>query len=316
MLINDQEQFLKAQFDNKAEIDGVVQKYSEQLFGSSSIYLPKTKITTSGGRGTIPDAFVIDVQSEEWFLVEAERAVHGTWEHIAPQISKQLVAVATLETRELLLQIALNLIASNKTLKDIFQDLGVGELEIPGKLQKILRKPPTIAIPIDRIPRDLTEWVQTLKNNTKIWVIEKYVSTTNPNRVLYSFPDENLPTLTTTSTQGAGLSSVRATGSQPFQEVMDSGLLSDGQILLMEYGPRGSEKRTFQGIVRKEGIEVDGNVYSPSYAAVHCIQQAGSKRKTANGWIMWKTQSGEFLTDLYGKLDSREEGSPATNDAT
>jgi hypothetical protein len=316
MLINDQEQFLKAQFDNEAEIDGIVQKYSEQLFGSSSIYLPKTKITTSGGRGTIPDAFVIDVQSEEWFLVEAERAVHGTWEHIAPQISKQLAAVSTLETRELLLQIALNLIASNRVLRDIFQDLGIGELEIHGKLQKILRKPPTIAIPIDRIPKDLTEWVQTLKNNTKIWVIEKYVSTTNPNRVLYSFPDENLPTLTTISNQGADLSSVRATGSQPFQEVLDAGLLSEGQVLLMDYGPRGSDRRTFQGIVRKEGIEVEGKVYSPSYAAVRCIQQAGSSRTTANGWIMWKTQDGEYLTDLYEKLDGNEDESTISSDAT
>jgi hypothetical protein len=316
VLINDQEQFIKAQFDNEAEIDGVVQRYAEQLFGSSSIYLPKTKITTSGGRGTIPDAFVIDIQSEEWYVVEAERAVHGTWEHIAPQISKQLAAVASIETRDLLLQIALNLIGANKALRDIFQDLGIGELEIHGKLQRILRKPPTIAIPIDRIPKDLTDWVQTLKNNTKIWVIEKYVSINNPNRVLYSLPDENLPTLTTISTQGTSLSSVRATGSQPFQEVLDAGLLSEGQILFMDYGPRGAERRTFQGIVRKEGIEVDGTVYSPSYAAVHCIQQLGSNRKTANGWIMWKTQSGELLNDLYGQLDGIEEKTFVDEDAT
>src|SRR5262249_48592049 len=113
MLINDQEIFIKAQFDNEAEIDLVVQKYAEQLFGSSSIYLPKTRISTSGGRGTIPDAIVIDVQAEEWFIVEAERAAHGTWEHIAPQISKQLAATSTPETKELILQVALNLIAAN-----------------------------------------------------------------------------------------------------------------------------------------------------------------------------------------------------------
>jgi hypothetical protein len=69
-------------------------------------------------------------------------------------------------------------------------------------------------------------------------------------------------------------------------------------------------------IVRKEGIEVEGKVYSPSYAAVRCIQQAGSSRTTANGWIMWKTQDGEYLTDLYEKLDGNEDESTISSDAT
>src|SRR5262245_3539539 len=159
MLINDDEQFIRAQFDNEAEIDLVVQRYAEQLFGSSCIYLPKTKISTSGGRGTIPDAIVIDVQSEEWFVVEAELASHGTWEHIAPQISRQLAATSFPETKELILRVALSLIGTNSALRDIFQDIGVEEIDIHGKVLRILRNQPTIAIPIDRIPKDLTDWV-------------------------------------------------------------------------------------------------------------------------------------------------------------
>jgi hypothetical protein len=92
MLINDSQQLVKTSFDGEAEIESVVQKYAEQLFGSSIIYLPQTRISTLGGKNTIPDAIVIDIQSEEWFIVEAERAVHGTWEHIAPQVSRQLAS--------------------------------------------------------------------------------------------------------------------------------------------------------------------------------------------------------------------------------
>ena len=303
MLINDCEQYIKAPFENEAEIDLVVQKYSELLFGSTSIYLPQTRITTAGGRGTIPDAIVIDVQSEEWYVVEAERATHGTWEHIAPQISKQLAAVGWPDTRELILKLALELIRTKPTLAEIFEEIGIDKLQVHGKLQSILSKLPTIAIPIDRVPKDLTEWVQTLKNNTKIWVIEKYISTTDPPRVLYSIPDENLPTIATTATSGGLLSTIRTTGSQPYQELLDAGLISDGQILFLEYGPRGGQRKTYPGTVRKEGIEVDGAVYAPSPAAVRCIQKAGSQRKTANGWIMWKTQAGEYLNNLYAKLN-------------
>jgi hypothetical protein len=70
--------------------------------------------------------------------------------------------------------------------------------------------------------------------------------------------------------------------------------------------PRGSERRTFEGILRLDGIEVDGKVFSPSYAAVHCIQKAGSSRKTANGWVMWRTESGELLVDLYNRIRRME----------
>jgi hypothetical protein len=123
MLINDSQQFVKTTFDNEAEIERVVQKYAEQLFGSSIIYLPQTRISTLGGKNTVPDAIVIDVQAEEWFVVEAERAIHGTWEHIAPQVSRQLAAVSSARTRELILQIALKLVAQSRTLRELFLDL-------------------------------------------------------------------------------------------------------------------------------------------------------------------------------------------------
>src|SRR5215203_2008798 len=117
MLINDSQQFIKTHFDNEAEIESVVQKYAERLFGSSIIYLPQAKISTLGGKTTVPDAIVIDVESEEWFVVEAERAAHGTWDHISPQILRQLAAVGSAKTREIILQIALNLIAQSKALR-------------------------------------------------------------------------------------------------------------------------------------------------------------------------------------------------------
>jgi hypothetical protein len=304
MLINDSQQFVKTSFDNEAEIERVVQKFAEQLFGSSIIYLPQTRISTLGGKNTVPDAIVIDVQAEPWFVVEAERAIHGTWEHIAPQVSRQLAAVGSARTRELILQIASKLVAQSRTLRELFLDLDIGELEIHGRLQRILQKVPTIAIPIDGVPKDLKEWAQTLRNTVKIWVIEKYALVGNSGQVLYSIPDENLPTITTGTSQGAGPPTMTTTGSQPFQELLNAFPSLEGQYVFMTYGPRGKLKQTFQGAIKKEGVEVDNKVYSPSYAAVYCMQKAGSPRKTANGWIMWKTKEGKFLNGLYQEIGS------------
>jgi hypothetical protein len=49
----------------------------------------------------------------------------------------------------------------------------------------------------------------------------------------------------------------------------------EGESVFLAYGPRGKPKQTFEGTIKKEGIEVDGNLYSPSYAAVNWFKQAG-----------------------------------------
>lgn len=204
-----------------------------------------------GGAGTIPDGFVVDVESEEWFMVEAELASHGTWQHIAPQISKQLAAVDSQATRDSILHIALDLVKSDANAAAVFADLDISQLDIHGKLQNILKKSPTIAIPIDGVPSDLQAWARTLKFEVKIWVIEKYQSLDDAS-IHYSVPDENVPTIATRTSKGQ-TTSVVARLSQPYQDVMQAGLIHEGQTVLLEYGPRGKPKMEFKGGSAKGG---------------------------------------------------------------
>ncbi|MBI4528107.1 MAG: hypothetical protein HY695_30295 [Deltaproteobacteria bacterium] len=301
MIVGGTQKYFRAQFDDEAEIEKVVKDYAEYLFGSSILFIPKSKITTAGGVGTIPDGFVMDVEAEDWFIVEAELAAHGTWQHIAPQVSKQITAVDSQATRDTILKVALDVVKSDKAAADVFSDLGVAQLDIHGTLQAILKKPPTIAIPIDGVPADLQSWARTLKFNVKIWVIEKYKSA-DGKTVVYSIPDENVPTITTGITAGQPTSTAVARWSQPYRDVMEAGLIKEEQRVLLDYGPRGKLKQTFQGILRKEGVEIDGQVMSLSAAAVYCIQKSGSPRPTANGWMMWKTEDGIYLNEFYNKV--------------
>jgi hypothetical protein len=313
MIVSGSQKYFRAPFNNEAEIEKVVKDYAEYLFGSSILLVPKAKITTMGGTGTIPDGFVVDVESEEWFIVEAELASHGTWQHIAPQISKQLAAVDSQSTRDSILKIALDLGKCDQAAAEVFADLGISELDIHGKLQTILKKAPTIAIPIDGVPSDLQSWAKTLKFIVKIWVIEKYQSL-DGTTIIYSVPEENVPTIATGVTQGQPTSTVPARWSQPYQDVMEVGLIREGQKVLLEYGPRGQTKKTFEGFLKKEGVEVDGKVMSLSAAAVYCIQKAGSQRQTANGWIMWKTEGGTYLNEFYNQVYSNDEQGQNTLD--
>ena len=68
----------------------------------------------------------------------------------------------------------------------------------------------------------------------------------------------------------------------------------------MSYKRRGGDRETYAAEISDDGnIIVDGHSYSaPSYAALHCIQKAGSSRNTVNGWTRWRCEDGRFISDL------------------
>lgn len=302
MLIGANCKYTKVAFKNESEIEELVTKNAELLFGAYAVFLPKSKISTIGGAGTIPDGIVIDLESKEWYVVEVERACHGTWEHIAPQVSKQLTAILKKVTLDKIADLAIVQLKNSDSLKNaIVSELKIREMEIHGQINDILKKQPIVAIPIDEVPVDLTEWAKTLKNVVKVWKIEK-LSRVDGDDVIYSFPDDAIPDVNTSAEGSAVVSESNRGGGELLRKVIKAGLLSIGETLAFEYTPRGKKKQKFNAIVRDDGMEVDGKVYSPSYAAVACMRKAGSNRSTANGWSIWRNSKGELLDDLYKRL--------------
>ena len=102
MIITFDKKYIKAPFVNESEIENVVINNYEYIFGPSSIYLPKALIKTGDGGGTIPDGFAIDLASKVWYLVEAELIQHSVWSHIAPQVTKQMIASQQMITKKML----------------------------------------------------------------------------------------------------------------------------------------------------------------------------------------------------------------------
>jgi hypothetical protein len=84
--------------------------------------------------------------------------------------------------------------------------------------------------------------------------------------------------------------------------VVRAGILKVDEPVYMDYGPKGKPKTHFVGRVKEDGIEVDGIVYSPSIAALRCIQKVSSTRNRANGWVTWKTQDGSIIDEAFKKL--------------
>ena len=301
MLIFKESKFIKAPFESELELENVIVNNYEYLFGPDSFYLPKTLIKTADGVGTIPDGFAIDIGARKWYVVEAELGHHDVWNHIAKQISKQIVASLQLTTKQKLEDISADKYEKDEYIKEKFTNLGITSVNVRKIIRDILTEDPIIGIPIDNIPNDLKDWARQQRHKVKLWIVNKFVELNNSKNIVYEFPEEFKPELDTE--QEAEQPKANSEINRYDVEIIDlinGGLLNINDKLIMLYKPRNGEQKKYEGLITKDGsIELLNQAFSsPSYAALAGIQDAGSDRQTVNGWTSWKTKNGKTLAEI------------------
>ena len=290
--------YSKIEFNTEEEVENVIINNFKLLFGDYSILLPKSLISTSGGKGTIPDGIIINFESRRWYIMEVERGIHGTWEHIAPQITKQITAIQNDDTKTKITENCIAEIQKNKNFIDLLSEINISEINIHGEIEKILRKDPIISLPIDYIPYDLEEWAANLKTTVEIQLVEKFSD--KDGNILFNMPDLELKT----SDEKIAKEIKEISDKKPenlLELVVKAGFLNEGEKVYMEYGPKGTKKKRFEGIVHINGIEVNGVISSPSISSLRCIQEISPTRTTNNGWVTWKTMDGKVINDKWEK---------------
>jgi hypothetical protein len=297
MLIVEGRKFVHKPFDSEQELERVVVENAEYLFGPASIYFPKSLIATRDGAGTIPDGYVLDLERRVWYIVEAEISRHSVWSHIAPQVAKQIIAASNPVSKQTLVDIAADRVRNDIDLQERFAEEGIHAIDIRRVLGEILAKEPIVAMPIDAVKDDLREWAATLRIPVKLWIVRKYVEFGKPENVMYEIPEEFGPVLDTAIVDEEVRTEL-ARYDVTVADLVDSDFLTAGQRLRMPYKPRNGDQRNYMGTICEDGsIELLGKRFSsPSYAAVYGIQDAGSDRKTVNGWTAWRTEDGELLS--------------------
>jgi len=286
--------YSKVEYNNEEEIESVVINNFNKLFGDYSFLLEKSLISTNSGKGTIPDGIIIDFQENTWYILEVELGRHGTWDHIAPQISKQITAMENIETKNKITENCIKQIDKNKLFKDVLSEIDIQEINIHGTINKILQKSPEIAIPIDFIPNDLNDWKKTLKVKVNVWVIEKYKDIEG--NLLYNIPDLEI------EKDEPSKEDDKFSFDEAYKLAIEKGLLKIGQKLHFEYTARGKNKARFEGIVAQNGIDVNGEIANPRIAALRCIQKVNPKRTSSKGWKKWKTEDEKYIYEIYEKI--------------
>ncbi|MGC2062801.1 MAG: hypothetical protein WA610_07465 [Thermodesulfovibrionales bacterium] len=305
MLIFIDKKFIKSPFDSESELEKVIVDNYEYLFGPDSFYLPKTKIKTADGAGTIPDGFAIDLGQKKWYVVEAELGHHDVWNHIAKQVSKQIVASLQLTTKRTLEDISADLYNQDDYTKEKFANLGISSVDVRKVIRDILETDPIIGIPIDSIPNDLKDWARQQKHKVKLWIVNKFVELNNSTNIVYEFPEEFKPALDTEEENKPQKPNTEiAQYDVELSDLISANLLKISDKLFMVYKPRNGQQKKYEATISEDGsLELLGQTFSsPSYAALAGIQDAGSDRKTVNGWTSWKTEKGKTLADLREQL--------------
>ncbi|MBS1573365.1 MAG: hypothetical protein JST62_13295 [Bacteroidetes bacterium] len=305
MLIFKDTKFIKSPFDSEAELEQVIVDNYEYLFGPTSFYLPKAKIKTADGAGTIPDGFAIDIGQRKWYLVEAELMHHSVWNHIAPQVTKQILASQQQITKRTLVDLAVEQYQSEPYTKEKFEDINIAAINVRQVVGDILETDPIIGVPIDGITNDLRDWARTLKYKVKLWVVSKFVEFNNPTNIVFEFPEEFKPELDTEEESKPKKPNAEiAQYDVELSDLINGGLLAVGERISMAYKPRNGQPKRYEAIVLDDGsLEVLGQSFSsPSYAALAGIQDAGSDRKTVNGWTSWKNSNNKTLAELRDQL--------------
>lgn len=314
MLIFNDTKYIKSPFDSESELEQVIVDNYEYLFGPTSFYLPKALIRTSDGVGTIPDGFAIDIGKKQWYIVEAELVQHSVWNHIAPQVTKQILASQQHITKRTLIDLAVRLYQTDHYTKEKFEDLNIAEINVRKIVGDILEKDPIIGVPIDGITNDLRDWARTLRYNVKLWVVNKFVELNKPLNIIFEFPEEFKPELDTEEESKPNKTNSEITQYDiVLSDLLDAELLKVSEKLSMQYKPRRGTQKKYEATVLEGGsLELLNQQFSsPSYAALAGIQDAGSDRKTVNGWTSWRNSNNKTLAELRDQLLNRnvEEGS-------
>ena len=200
------------------------------------------------------------------------------------------------------------MVTNDSQVEEKFDEEGIKQIDIRKVLGEIFEQPPIIGMPIDRVTNDLREWAETLKNDVRLWIVRKYSLFGDQSVIAYDIPEEYRPALDTAEKCKESKSGIQ-TFDVSLSDLVVSGFVQQGDILVHAYKPRGGKKQTFKGTILKDGsISVlDQSYTSPSYAALACIQAAGSERTTVNGWTSWRTSGGKMLAQVRADFLAQKE---------
>lgn len=173
ILTKDGVSFHPYSYKSEQELEEFVFQNIKKIFGSNAILLSKRKISTISGFGTIPDAFVIDLDNDEWFIIEVELAHHSLYNHIVPQISKFHSSLSNPSTHRKLVRSIYDEIKQDYNKKGMV--VNQKGTEIYKWINDVLETRPEVVIIIDDKNKELKQVTDALQFRSRVLIFQSYL---------------------------------------------------------------------------------------------------------------------------------------------
>jgi len=298
---------------NEDEFEKLVKEHANDIFGKQSIYLDiKPKLKSKGGKGSIPDGFVITVGDQpHWHIVEVELSSHA-YDHIAGQVSKFINGIKNPSTQKNLVDALYQGIES-----DDFRKLRVKKAitttDTHKFLSDLISEPAVLTIIIEKHTKEVDEALEMLSyppQNKKVVEFRTFARRGVGLDVhAHLFEPVYQPAETPGGSDGGiggGKGKIKAR-KVTFEELINAGLAKDRAILCF-YHTRLFDEERAEIVASSNELKyiADGDLYSASELAKKLLIKHGFKHDEHGvaGPKYWKTQDGKLLDDLNEQIRS------------
>lgn len=173
IIVKDSVKYLSHHYNDEFELENLVKKHVEFIFGNNSLFFEKSKIKSKSGIGSTPDGFVLLPLEQKWYIIEVELSQHPLHEHIVSQISRFCSAIKNPATRQRLIDVFDEEVINNSKLNYKYKTIKIKK-ERHKIFTEVINRNPEITIIIDEKTRDLEDVCDILPFTPKVIEFKTY----------------------------------------------------------------------------------------------------------------------------------------------
>lgn len=161
--------------ESENELERDVIEHAEDIFGSHSFFLPKRRLKSRAGLGSIPDGFVIDFKHRRWFAVEVELSSHNIYNHIVPQVTRFARALESADQKVKLVDAFYDWFKADE-IRFAKAKAVIGTSELLEAVRDVVHsKAPTVIIIVDEHNDELAETLRSLPLEASVVEFKTYI---------------------------------------------------------------------------------------------------------------------------------------------
>lgn len=179
--------YVQTSFSSEAALFGILEANRDAVLGEETLWLPRGWLFGRGATGDLADAYAIDLDEGQWWMIQTELGRTPFWPEVVPRISRRLASLQHGMFRMWLAETALAASVSRAIQSDKPQQRW-NPLRLARTLRAILETPPRLALVMDATVPTVRDWSTTLRYETRLLEITRHMAQGDPSDVCYRIP--------------------------------------------------------------------------------------------------------------------------------